>query len=93
MCDAVRLGWHSPKKQPSCQVNKSRDINSAKSLPHVDTSCGDYAVPMPAGEIAGRGGVQQFSDSDTSLDQNSDYVFLQVHTYKFAKEFQLLSEN
>ena len=48
---------------------------------------------MPAGEIAGRGGVQQFSDSDTSLDQNSDYVFLQVHTYKFAKEFQLLSEN
>jgi len=42
-----------------------------------DTSCGDYAVPMPAGEIAGRGGVQQFSDSDTSLDQNSDYVFLQ----------------
>ena len=45
-----------------------------------DTSFGDYAVPMPAPTSSERLSNQRrrYSDSDTSLDQGSDYVFLQV---------------
>ena len=44
-----------------------------------DTSFGDYAVPMPAPAASDqRSQARQYSDSDTSLDQGSDYVFLQV---------------
>ena len=46
-----------------------------------DTSFGDYAVPMPAPTSSERHNSNQrrrYSDSDTSLDQGSDYVFLQV---------------
>ena len=43
-----------------------------------DTSFGDYAVPMPAPASDSRTQPRKYSDSDTSLDQGSDYVFLQV---------------
>lgn len=44
-----------------------------------DTSFGDYAVPMHIGaENSLLPPSRRYSDSDTSGDQNSDYMFLQV---------------
>ena len=53
-----------------------------------DTSCGDYAVPLAVTSARPPAPpTRAFSDSDSSLDQNSDYVFLQV-----CKTFQRKSK-
>jgi hypothetical protein len=49
----------------------------------VDTSCGEYATPVVKSwkpKTKDSVSSSRFSDSETSLDQNSDYVFLQVRT-------------
>ena len=49
----------------------------------LDTSCGEYATPVIKLSSGGNHmkdsvSSSKFSGSETSLDQNSDYVFLQV---------------
>lgn len=54
-----------------------------------DTSCGDYAIPMPRQNTLSitknTGGSIKFSGSVSSLEQNSDYVFLQANKDREAE--------
>jgi hypothetical protein len=65
-------------------INLSRDVS--------DTSCGEYATPINkicSSNMKDSVSSSKFSGSETSLDQNSDYVFLQVYFKKIVTKHYL----